>query len=469
MAQNFIACDRDQVLLLPPDLREWLPDGHLAWFVIEAVSELDLRGFYARYRDDGTGRAAYDPEMMVALMLYSYAVGVRSSRKIEARCLEDVAFRVICAGARPDHATIARFRVEHERALGELFSQVLALCAGAGMGSVGMVAIDSTKIAADASRYQTRSYESIAREILEEAQRIDEREDALYGDQRGDELPPELRTREGRRRKLRQAKARLEGERARRQAVERARRAERERREAEAAERGKRPVGRPPKPAAERKKKPSPLRVNLTDPDSKLVKAPNGFVQGYSAQAAVCDDHLIVAAEIAHEVIDNRQLEPMVRATQRELEAAGIEARPETVLADAGYFNAAQITALEAEGAELLVATRSDSGRKRRAQNRGQLPAPPKPAQGSVRERMAKTLQDEQAKRKYRRRGALVEPVFGDLTFNRGCDRFSRRGRAAARSEWRLFAATHNLLRLWRESRRRLSSIATTDPLPMAA
>lgn len=450
MAQNLIACDRDQALLLPPDMREWLPDGHLAWFVIEAVSELDLADFFAAYRADGRGGAAHDPEMMVALVLYSYATGTRSARKIERRCVEDVATRVICAGQAPDHATIARFVKRHEEALAELFTQVLALCAQAGMGAVGTIAVDSTKLAANASPLQTRSYESIARQIIEEAKAIDAAEDQLYGEARGDELPPELRTREGMRRKLREAKARLDEEKAKRDAQAQARRQDRERREAEAAARGKRPTGRPPKPEGERKQKPKPLRVNLTDPDSKLLKAPRGFVQGYSAQAAVSDDHLIVAAEIADDSGDGRQLAPMVEATRRELEAAGIEAAPETVLADAGYFNTEQITALEDEGLELLVATRSDSGRKRRAQEHGTLPAPPKPRPGTVRERMAITLADPETQARYRRRGALVEPVFGDAKFNRRCDRFLRRGAAAVRCEWRLIAATHNLLRLWR-------------------
>jgi transposase len=450
MAQNFLACDRDQRLLLPPDLREWLPDGHLAWFVIEAVLELDLAGFCAEYREDGRGRAAHDPGMMVALMLYSYAVGVRSSRGIERRCREDVAFRVICAGAQPDHTTIARFRARHERALANLFAQVLALCAHSGLGSVGTVALDSTRIAADASRFQTRTYERVARELLEEAKRVDAAEDELYGEARGDELPPELRTREGRRRKLREAKARLDEEKARREAEEEAELRERAERHARRRGEGKKPIGRPPKPASERRTKPKALRTNLTDPDSRLVKTPTGFVQGYCAQAVVCDDHLIVAAEIAAEGVDAGQLEPMVAAAGGELEAAGIDSRPQTVLADAGYFNSAQIETLEAAGTEVLVATRSESAGKRAEQHRGTKPPPPRPRPGSVRERMAETLAGDEAKRRYKRRAALVEPVFGQIKSNRGCNRFARRGIAAVRSEWRLFAATHNLLRLWR-------------------
>jgi transposase len=189
VAQNFLPCDRDQELLLPPSLREWLPEDHLAWFVLDSVAELDLDGFYSAYRLDGWGAAAHDPQMMVALLLYAYSIGVRSARGIERRCSEDVAFRVITANQVPDHATIARFRARHERAISELFSGVLSLCARAGLVKVGIVAIDGTKIAAAATHHSNRSYEQIAKEILEEAGRIDAAEDELYGEARGDELP----------------------------------------------------------------------------------------------------------------------------------------------------------------------------------------------------------------------------------------------------------------------------------------
>src|SRR3954449_829988 len=203
MGQNFVACDRDQELLLPPSLREWLPEDHLAWLVLEAVGELDLSGFYRAYRDDGHGRAAMDPAMMVALLLYAYAIGVRSSRAIERRCREDVAFRVITANHAPDHATVARFRARHEDAIGELFAQVLGLCARAGLVRLGVVAVDGTKIAAAATYHATRSYEEIAREILEQAAELDAAEDEVHGDARGDELPVELRVAGDRRRRAR--------------------------------------------------------------------------------------------------------------------------------------------------------------------------------------------------------------------------------------------------------------------------
>src|SRR3954465_3828393 len=214
MTQNFLACDRDQELLLPPSLRECLPDGHLAWFVIDTVAALDLKPFYAVYRDNGQGRAAHDPAMMVALLLYSYAIGERSSRRIERRCVEDVATRVICANQAPDHTTIARFRQRHESALAELFGEVLALCADAGLVRVGMIAVDGTKVAANAAPQAARDYEQIAREVLAEADAVDAEEDEQFGDARGDELPSELATAQGRRGWLREAKRRLDDKRA---------------------------------------------------------------------------------------------------------------------------------------------------------------------------------------------------------------------------------------------------------------
>src|SRR5215216_7156393 len=311
MAQNFIACDREQELLLPPSLREWLPEEHLACFVLAAVGEMDLAAFYASYRDDGWGRAAHDPAMMVALFVYAYAIGVRSSRAIERRCHDDVAFRVITANHAPDHATIARFRVRHEAAIAGLFGEVLALCARSGLVKVGVVAVDGTKIAAAATHHATRSYEQIAKEILEEAAEIDAREDELYGEARGDELPGGPRTSGDRRKWLREAKQALEAERAAKaqpvprdrgeRLVECQRRLEEdwqlERRVVAehaawhargiASDGSRRMVG------ARANIKPYPLpekpagRINVTDPDSRNLKTTRGWVQGYNAQAVV--------------------------------------------------------------------------------------------------------------------------------------------------------------------------------------
>src|SRR5436853_3754435 len=212
MPQHFVCADRDQAFLMPPSLREWLPEDHLAWFVLDAVAEMDLAAFYADYRVDGHGRPAHDPALMVGLVLYAYAVGERSLRKIERRCIEDVAFRVIAGNLAPDHSTIGRFVERHEQRLEGLFGQVLALCARSGLVRAGTVALDSTKIAANASGLANRSYEQIAREIFEEAKAINAAEDELYGDARGDELPPELADPKTRRARLRAAKRELEEE-----------------------------------------------------------------------------------------------------------------------------------------------------------------------------------------------------------------------------------------------------------------
>jgi transposase len=214
MAQNFLDCDREQSFLLPPDVREWLPENHLAWFVIDAVAVMDLSAFYGAYRQDGHGRAAYEPSMMVALLLYCWSRGVRSARRIERACLEDVACRVIAAQQRPDHATIARFVVRHERAVGELFGEVLVLCVDAGLATVGVLAIDGTKVAANASRDRTMDYEQLAKAIVAEQIATDAAEDELHGPARGDELPPELARSKGRRVWLREAKRRLDERRA---------------------------------------------------------------------------------------------------------------------------------------------------------------------------------------------------------------------------------------------------------------
>src|SRR4051794_16846202 len=215
MAQNFIACDREQSFLLPPDVREWLPEDHLAWFVIDAVGVMDTAAFYAAYREDGHGRAAYEPVMMLALVLYCWARGSRSSRAIERACVEDVACRVIAAHRRPDRATIARFVARHERALAGVFGEVLALCADAGLASVGVIAIDGTKVHANANRDRAMNYEEIARAIVEEAVATDAAETGALGDRRGDELPEIVTTREGREGWLRDARQRLDQRRAR--------------------------------------------------------------------------------------------------------------------------------------------------------------------------------------------------------------------------------------------------------------
>ena len=461
MAQNFLPCDRDQELLLPPSLREWLPEDHLAWFVLESVAELDLDPFYSAYRSDGWGAAAHDPEMMVALLVYAYAIGVRSARGIERRCSDDVAFRVITANQVPDHATIARFRARHEQAIADLFGAVLELCAKAGLVRVGIVAVDGTKIAAAATHHATRSYEQIAAEILEEAARTDAAEDELYGEARGDELPEGLRTSGDRRKWLREAKQALEAERAGEAKPVPRGRAERlgeckrrleedwqlERRVVEqhaawhargiasdgsrrmAGARGNiKPYLLPERPAG---------KINVTDPDSRNLKTTRGWLQGYNAQAAVTAEQIVVAAEISIESLDTANLRPMVETARQELKHAGVREKPGVVLADAGYWKNDAIEAIVNQGIQTLVAPDADRRKEPRPGRRGGLY-----------DFTRRVLATDWGKELYLKRQATAEPVFGQIKSNRGANRFLRRGRSAVRSEWRLLTATHNLLKL---------------------
>jgi transposase len=461
MAQNFVACDREQELLLPPSLRDWLPEGHLAWFVIDAVAAFDLSEFYAAYRADGHGRPAHDPAMMVALLLYGYAIGERSSRRLERRCVEDVATRVICANQAPDHTTIARFRQRHETALAELFGEVLALCAEAGLVRVGVVAVDGTKVAANAAPQATRDYEQIAREILAEADAVDAAEDAQFGDAHGDELPPELLTAQGRRGWLREAKRRLDERRAAearsvpRDRADRLREAKRRLEEehrvecqanaayeayrARGVDKNGKKFGRPPKPFAP---PPTPEgKINLSDLDSRNVKTSRGWVQGYNAQAVCTEQQIVIAAEVNVDSPDFGHLEPMVAAARDELTRAGFEQPPEVVLADAGYWHQAQMERLLADGLTVLI---PPDAKKRSGTRPGW--------DGGAYAFMRRVLASGLGGALYAKRQTMIEPVFADTKFNRRIDRFLRRGRSAARSEWRLATAAHNLLKLWRHT-----------------
>src|SRR5664280_2860851 len=314
MPQNFLSCDREQVFLMPLSLREWLPANHLAWFVLSSVEAMDLAPFYASYRSDGHGRPAHDPGMMVALLLYAYCKGQRSSWVIEHECVEDIAYRVIAASEVPDHTTIARFRQRHETALAGLFGEVLTLCAQEGLVKVGVVAIDGTKVHANAGREATRDYEQIAKEILEQAAEVDRQEDEQFGDARGDELPAELSTEQGRRGWLREAKRRLDAKRAEEAYRERG------------VDKTGRGLGAPPKPFQ------APAtpqgKINVTDPDSQLVHGMRGWIQGYNAQAAVNESQIVLAAGVSTASPDFGQLDPMVGAVEAELEAAGVTDTP---------------------------------------------------------------------------------------------------------------------------------------------
>ena len=460
MAQNFIACDREQVLLLPPSVRDWLPDDHLALFVIDAVSQLDLEAFYGAYRRDGHGRAAHDPAMMVGLLLYAYARGQRSSRLIERDCFENVAYRVITANQAPDHATIARFRQRHETAIAGLFGSVLGLCAEAGMVQVGVIAIDGTKVHANASHHANRDYEQIAKEILAEADAVDREEDDQHGEKRGDELPPHLSSSQGRNAWLRDARRRLDDQRAqeakpipksRPARLKQAKRRLDEQLEVECAantayeayrargvmKNGRR-MGAPPKPY-EPPDTPAG-KVNVTDPDSRNVKTPRGYMQGYNVQAAVNEQQIVIAAEVTIDSPDFGHLDPMVLAVETELTSAGVTDAPGVVVADAGYWHQVQMQAIVERGIQVLVPP--DAGKRKT----------PRPGwEGGAYAFMRRVLATELGGALYGKRQGMIEPVFANTKFNRRIDRFQRRGRSAARSEWRLITATHNLLKLHKQ------------------
>jgi transposase len=373
MPPNFIECDRDQALLLP-SMRDWLPEDHLAWFVGDAVEEMDLSGFYSAYREDGRGRAAFEPPDDGGALLYAYAMGERSSRGIERRCREDVAFRVLAANQTPDHATIARFRVRHEEALADTLTGVLTLCARAGLVSVGVVALDGTLISADASAAATRAYPQIRAEVermFGEAAETDEREDAELGDARGDELPDGLGDRRSRRERPRRCREELEAA----HAAEMRRHEENlERRAAWEAGHGRRLSDRRPvPPAADALEK---ARINTTDPDSRPLRHGAAAVQGYAAQVLVGSGQVILAAELTQSPSDAGELEPMVARGGEELRAAGVDEEIGTVLADGGYWSAPQIAAIGGQGIEVIVPTRNATARHHAGSPPGRAPRP---------------------------------------------------------------------------------------------
>ena len=432
MGQNFLSCDREQVLLLAPDLGEWLPADHLARFVIATVDELDLEAVYGYYRQDGRGRPAHDPAMMVALVLYAYAVGVTTSRAIERRCVEDVAFRVISGNRQPDHATVARFLIRHRDAISDLFCEVLALCQRAGMLQVGTVAVDSTKLAANASAYENRTLDGLRAEaarIVDEAIESDRREDELYGDRRGDELPDELadpRTRQARIREL------LEQARQEREAAESERAQTVSEHEQHFAQTGRRKRGRPLKADREVNRGQQRLltkKYNVTDPDSGVVRHRGMLMQGYNIQATVADGQIILAARATGVSPDGGQLEPMINAAADSLARIGHTAPITDVLADTGYWNTTQIDRLTERGLRVLV-------------------PPYARATGPAARQMRDRLTDPDSQHDYAQRKQIIEPVFAHWKHIRKVTRVWRRGKHAVQAEIDLIATTHNLLKL---------------------
>ena len=457
MGKRFRTDHLDQVLLLPPSLHDWLPERHLARFVADVIEELDLGLIYQSYQGDGRGLAAYQPAMMVRLLLYGYCLGVVSSRKIERATHEDVAFRFLSADTHPDHDTIAVFRKRHPSALAGLFVQALQLCQKAGLVKLGHVAIDGTKIKANASKHKAMSYERMneteqrlqleVEQLLKEAAAADEAEDAQYGKgKRGDELPEELARRESRLAKIRAAKAELEREAKEKAARQRAEAEAKiaERREQE-AQTGKKAGGHDPQVPDPEQAKPEPkAQRNFTDPDSRIM--PDGankgsFVQAYNAQAAVDSQaQVIVAAELTQQTNDSQQLIPMIRQV-----AANAGCKPVAVSADAGYWSEANVSDELVAGVDLHIAT----GRQKHGEKVASATGPP-PEDASPKEAMAHKLRTEAGKAIYKRRKAIVEPVFGQTKEGRGFRRFSFRGVANVGLEWKLICLTGNLLKLFR-------------------
>ncbi len=456
MSKQFRSCDLNQVYLLPPSMDEWLPEGHLARFVAEVVEALDLTAIYATYaRKDGRGPAAYHPLLMVRLLIYAYCRGVASSRRIERATYEDVAFRYLSADQHPDHDTIAAFRQEQLTHLAQLFVQVLRLCQRAGLVKLGHVALDGTKVKANASKHKAMSYErmekaekELAAEVealLAEAVRVDAEEDGKYGKgKRGDELPKELARREKRLEKIGAAKAALEQE-ARAAAEEK--RVEVEARLQERAkqerERGKKFGGRPAQaPDPEQAKPAAKAQRNFTDPDSRIMKdgATKEFVQAYNAQAVVDSTaQVIVVAAVTQAGNDKQQLAPMLQAVQEQMGVA-----PKQATADNGYFSEAAITDARLQGIELLVAPDRQKHREKVPATSGSAPA-----NASVVEKMRHKLHTPEGRAVYKMRKAVVEPVFGQIKEARGFRRFLLRGLEKVRAEWQLICATHNLLKLY--------------------
>jgi transposase len=450
MNKTFRPYDLNQRLLLPPDLREWLPEGHLALLISDVVEELDLSAIVGSYDDgDGRGQPPYHPAMMVKLLLYAYCVGKPSSRKIERATYEDVAFRVLAADQHPDHDSLAEFRKRHLAALAGLFVQVLRLCQAAGLVKLGHVALDGTKLKANASKHKAMSYgrmEEAARRLeqevqalLQQADQVDTAEDAEYGPgQRGDELPAELARRESRLATIRAAMAALEAE-ARAGTAEaaeaaRAKLAAREERVGSA----KGGVPKIPDPAQAR---PAPTaQRNFTDPDSRIMKdgATKSFEQAYNAQAAVDGAHqVIVACGVTQAAADAEQLVPMVEQV-----AANTGQPPGAVLADAGYFSEGNLTAPGLRGIALYVPPdRQPHGGTLTASGRSRSPTA---------EQMRAKLRSAAGHAVYALRKMIVEPVFGQIKEVRGFRRFSCRGLPKVTAEWVLICLTHNLLKLFR-------------------
>lgn len=445
MSKHYRPYEPDQRLLLPPNLDEWLPENHMARFLRDVVGELDLGQITRYYEREDRGFPPYHPRMMTQVLLYAYVVGVPSSRKVELKLQEDVAFRFLAAGNQPDFRTIAEFRRRHLEPLAKLFVQIVRLCQEAGLVKLGHVSLDSTKIKANASKHKAMSYERMLkseaqlekeiRDLLQNAQEVDEQEDRQYGkDKRGDELPEELARRASRLDKIREAKAALEAK-AKTEADER--RQERQELEKAAEEAGRKVGG--PVPKIEDTPPPKAQR-NFTDPESAIMKGKDGFIQGYNCQAAVeGSSQVIIANDLSAVAVDHHQLEPMVMEILENLEEL-----PRLASLDAGYFSEANIEGLKSLGVDPYIPPdRQKKGEPSSPPARGRIPKT-----AGIRERMRRKLRTQRGRRIYARRKAIVEPVFGQIK-GRGFRQFLLRGERKVKGEWSLMCISHNLLKLY--------------------
>jgi len=428
MAKTYRPYCPDQLFLLPPSLQDWLPENHLVYFVGDVVDQIDLSDIESYYEDEDRGQPPYHPRMMTKILVYAYCVGVFSSRKIQKRLLEDVAFRVLAANNQPDFRTISDFRKIHHKALDGLFQQVLRLALEVGAIKLGRVALDGTKVKANASKHKAMSYARMkederslreeVRKLLAQAKAADDEEDARYGKNKsGDELPDELSRRETRLKRIREAKRALE-QRAREEAEE---------------------DGESKEEANEAKPKEN-AQYNFSDPESRIMKGSDGYVQAYNAQAAVeSTSQLIVAQAVTQEANDKQQMAPMVKTIERQ---AG--QKPDQLLADNGYCSEQNLAHLENRRIDAYVATEKQKHGEKRACHRGPLP------NGAKRvDRMRRKLQTKTGAAIYAGRKSIVEPVFGQIKHARGFRQFLLRGIAKVRAEWALVCMTHNILKMY--------------------
>jgi len=434
MSTTFRPCAPDQSLLFPPSPRDWLPEGHLAFFIADTVAAVDLQAFYAPYEGDGRRNQPFDPQMMVTVLLYAYATGTFSSRRIARKLEEDVAYRVLAAGNFPAHRTIAEFRQQHLAAFEALFVQVVAIAREAGIVQVGALAVDGSKVKAAASKHKAMSYGRMRDEdrrlrdqiaaLTTQAEATDAAEDAAYGpDVRGDELPAELQRREQRLAAIAAAKARLE-----------ARQADEDRQKGRTPDDGRKSRGSKPF-ARDFGVPPDDAQDNFTDPESRIMKTAHGFDQCYNGQIAVDEvTQLIVATGLTNCAADNAELLPLITRAERPLGGGPLE-----VLADAGYRSEATFQTLEAQGITAYISL----GHEVRPSK------PPNPAHVAS-QRMADRLTSVAGRARYRRRKAIVEPVIGWIKEVLGFRRFSLRGVAKARGEWNVVCLAVNLKRLHR-------------------